>query len=316
MRWTGQGASAFVSRHQKAMIFRNLSKGLAIAILAMISGAAGAATAEDQSTPLRVMSFNIRNSGARDGTNSWKYRQDYFFQVIEHFSPDLIGFQEVLADQYDDILARMKDYSFSGVARDDGKRKGEWALLGFRRARFEKLDSGDFWLSEHPEQIGSVSWDAALTRICSWAKLRDRETSREFLYANTHFDHKGSLARENSARLIAKRLTAMSKGIPIVLTGDFNATEDTKAYTAITRPDEHGTPTLVDSYREVHPQRMPDEASFNGFKPVVKGSRIDFIFHSAELKATAATIERDRSPAQKFASDHYAVTAVLHFAGR
>jgi endonuclease/exonuclease/phosphatase family metal-dependent hydrolase len=286
---------------------------LRLAAFAIVAGSILAPAAENQSAPLRVMSFNIRNSRAHDGTNSWNNRRDHFFQVIEHFSPSLIGFQEVLADQYDDIVSRMSDYSFAGVARDDGKRKGEWALLGFRKDRFEKLEAGDFWLSEHPDEVGSVSWDAALTRICSWAKLRDRETGREFLYANTHFDHKGPIARENSAKLIAKRLAELAKGIPVVLTGDFNATEDSKAYAAIARRDGNGT-DWIDSYREVHLQRMPVEASFNGFKPVVNGSRIDFIFHSAELKAISATIERDSSPEGKFASDHYAVTAVLEYA--
>jgi endonuclease/exonuclease/phosphatase family metal-dependent hydrolase len=186
-------------------------------------------------------------------------------------------------------------------------------LLGFRKERFEKLEAGDFWLSEHPEQVGSVSWDAALTRICSWAKLRDLKTRRDFLYANTHFDHRGAIARENSARLIVKKLSELAEGTPIVLTGDFNTTEDSKAYAAIARQNGNGAAWLVDSYREVHAQRMPDEASFNGFKPVVKGSRIDFIFHSAELKANSATIERDRSPEGRFASDHYAATAELEF---
>jgi endonuclease/exonuclease/phosphatase family metal-dependent hydrolase len=286
-----------------------------LAILAIMVGSLSAPAAENQSAPLRVMSFNIRNSRARDGTNSWTNRRDHFFSVIEHFSPSLIGFQEVLADQYDDITNRMRDFSFVGVARDDGKRKGEWALLGFRKDRFEKSDAGDFWLSEHPEEVGSVSWDAALTRICSWAKLRERQTGREFFYANTHFDHKGPIARENSAKLIAKKLTDLAKGSPVVLTGDFNTSEDSKAYAAMASRDGNRA-GWIDSYREVHPQRMPDEASFNGFKPVVKGSRIDFIFHSPELKATSATIERDRSPEGKFASDHYAVTAVLEFLGK
>jgi endonuclease/exonuclease/phosphatase family metal-dependent hydrolase len=285
---------------------------LRLAALMMVAASTLAPAAENQSAPLRVMSFNVRNSGAHDGTNSWNNRRDYFFHVIEHFSPSLIGFQEVLADQYDDILNRLSDYSFTGVARDDGKRKGEWAMLGFRKDRFEKLDAGDFWLSEHPGQVGSVSWDAALTRICTWAKLRDRKTGREFLYANTHFDHKGAIARENSAKLIAKKLAELANGSPVVLTGDFNTTEDSKAYAAIARGKGNST-GWVDSYREVHPQRLPDEASFNGFKPVVNGSRIDFIFHSPELTATAATIERERSPEGRLASDHYAVTAVLEF---
>jgi endonuclease/exonuclease/phosphatase family metal-dependent hydrolase len=284
------------------------------AVLAILAGSIWSASADNQPL-LRVMSFNVRNSNAHDGTNSWKNRQDYFFRVLDQFSPSLIGFQEVLVDQYDAILSHMTNYSFTGVAREDGKRKGEWSLLGFRKERFEKLDAGDFWLSEHPEEIGSRSWDAALPRICTWARLRDRTAGREFLYANTHFDHKGALAREKSAQLIVRKLTDLAKGAPIILTGDLNITEDSKPYALFARPNPNSSFSLVDSYREVHPLRKPDEASFNGFKPVINGSRIDFIFHSAQLKATAATIERQRSPEGKFASDHYAVTAVLAFDG-
>src|SRR5947209_2854438 len=126
-----------------------------------------------------------------------------------------------------------------------------------------------------------------LPRICTWARLRDRTTGHEFLYANTHFDHKGHLAREKSAQLILTRLTDLAKGVPIILTGDFNVTEDSKPYAVIAGPNANSSVSLIDSYREVHRLRKPDEASFNGFKPVVNGSRIDFIFHSAQLKATA-----------------------------
>jgi endonuclease/exonuclease/phosphatase family metal-dependent hydrolase len=293
-------------------MLNSLSKYFAVLTILIGSICSGFA---DNRPPLRVMSFNVRTSKAHDGTNSWNDRQDYFFHVIDQFSPSLIGFQEVMADQYDAIVGHMSDYSFAGVAREDGKRKGEWSLLGFRKDRFEKLDSGTFWLSEHPEEIGSRSWDAALPRICTWAKLRDKTVGREFLYANTHFDHKGQIAREKSAQLILTRLKDLAKGAPVVLTGDFNVTEDSKPYALIAGHDRNTSGSLVDSYREMHPLRKPDEASFNGFKPVVNGSRIDFIFHSAQLKATAATIERQRSPEGKFASDHYAVTAVLAWGG-
>jgi endonuclease/exonuclease/phosphatase family metal-dependent hydrolase len=291
-------------------MLNSFSKFFAVTVI--LAGSIWSASADNQ-PPLRVMSFNVRTSKAHDGTNSWNNRQDYFFQVIDQFAPSLIGFQEVMADQYDAIVSHMRDYSFAGVAREDGKRRGEWSLLGFRKERFEKLDAGTFWLSEHPEEIGSQSWDAALPRICTWAKLRDRTAGREFLYANTHFDHKGHVAREKSAQLILTRLMDLAKGAPIILTGDFNINEDSRPYALIAAHDRNSAVSLVDSYREVHPLRKSDEASFNGFKPVVNGSRIDFIFHSAQLKATAATIERQRSPEGKFASDHYAVTAVLGF---
>jgi endonuclease/exonuclease/phosphatase family metal-dependent hydrolase len=264
-------------------------------------------------TAVRVMSFNVRTSGAKDGENAWPLRRDFLFAEIARFGPALIGFQEVRADQHDAIIERMPEYAFVGVARDDGKRQGEWSLIGFRRDRFDNIVGGDFWLSENPEVAGSKSWDAALTRICTWVRLRDRVTKREFLYANTHFDHKGVQAREQSAHVIAKRVRDLAKGNPIILTGDLNINEDTPAYAVLAKPQGGSPAWLVDSYREVHPQRSPDEASFHAFKGTRTGSRIDFIFHTRELKATASTIERNTAPNGRYPSDHYAVTAVLEW---
>jgi endonuclease/exonuclease/phosphatase family metal-dependent hydrolase len=282
-------------------------------VLALLASAV--ALAADKTGPLRVVSFNVRTSGAKDGENAWAKRRDIFFAEVARLAPDLIGFQEVREDQHDAIVERMPGHAFVGVARDDGKRKGEWSMIGFRRERFENLGGGDFWLSETPEIAGSKSWDAALTRICTWVRLRDRVTQRTFLYANTHFDHKGVIAREKAAGVIAARVRELARDEPLILTGDFNVNEDTKAYAVIAKPAaDGGAAWLIDSYREVHPQRQPEEASFHAFKGTRIGSRIDFIFHSRELKAVTATIERDVSPDGRYPSDHYPVTAVLEWA--
>jgi endonuclease/exonuclease/phosphatase family metal-dependent hydrolase len=289
----------------------NFVQRIAPFVLGTLLGLAPAVRAADAA--LRVMSFNVRNSNAKDGENAWPLRRDFLFAEIARYAPTLIGFQEVLADQHDAIVERMPEYAFLGVARDDGKRKGEWSMVGFRRDRFDNLGGGDFWLSESPEVVGSKSWDAALTRICTWVRLRDRVTKREFLFANTHFDHKGVQAREKSAGVIATRVRDLARGEPIILTGDLNITEDTGAYAVFAKPQGTNAAWLIDSYRETHPQRAPDEASFHAFKGTRTGSRIDFIFHSRELKAVESTIERNASPSGKFPSDHYAVTAVLVF---
>ncbi len=68
--------------------------------------------------------------------------------------------------------------------------------------------------------------DAALTRICSWVRLKDRLTGRELIYANTHWDHRGKIARRKAAVLIKQKLPTLSKSQPVILTGDFNSTED------------------------------------------------------------------------------------------
>lgn len=289
-----------------ALMFRRV---LLIMVACCIVRTAGAA---EPAPAMRVMSFNVRYSAAKDGDNAWPQRIDQFFAVIASFDPDLIGFQEVLADQHDLIIERMAGYAFVGVARNDGKRAGEWAMIGFKKSRFTVGAQGDFWLSETPDVPGSKSWDAALTRICTWVRLTERANGRDFLYANTHFDHVGKIARLEASKLIAQRVAELAAGAPALLTGDLNINEDNPAYAVLVRPETPGAIRWIDSFRAVHPVRGPEESSFNGFKGTVKGSRIDFIFHTDHFVARASEIDRS-SRDGRFPSDHYPVTAVLHW---
>ena len=285
--------------------FTCLALTLALVALLCPSDAAAAPAPE-----LCVMSFNVRNSNAQDGEDAWPKRTEQFFDTITQFAPDLIGFQEVLAMQHDEIVRRMAWHGFSGVARDDGKRKGEWSSVGYRKDRFVLVQEGTFWLSEEPEVPGSKSWDAALTRICSWARLRETASGREFLFANTHFDHRGVVARREASRVISTRLPKIAAGLPAILAGDLNINEDNPAYAVLVRPDAPGAITWIDAYRAVHPRRAPDEASFHGFKGGVAGSRIDFVFHTAHFAAKSAEIVRT-SRDGRYPSDHYPVTSIL-----
>lgn len=277
--------------------------GLALCVAFLASAAAAA-------EPLRVMSFNVRYATAPDGENAWDKRQPLFFETITRFAPDLIGFQEVLAVQYDAIAERLTGHAFAGVGRDDGARRGEFSSVGFRRDRFTAVASRTFWLSETPEVPGSKSWDAALPRICTWVRLRETATGRELVFANTHFDHRGKVARQEAARVLSERLGPIAAGVPAILTGDFNINEDNPAYAVLTRPPQAGWIPWLDAFRSVHPERGPDEASFHGFKGTTRGSRIDFVFHTSHFRATAAEIDRYGRDG-RLPSDHYPVTAVL-----
>lgn len=291
---------------------------LGMITMAIVWTFAGSACAKD--TPpaaaageLRVMSFNIRNSGAKDGADAWPKRRETFFKTIEAYDPDLLGVQEVLADQHDQIAERLTGYTLAGVARDDGKRAGEWALVAFRTSRFEKVAEGNFWLSETPD-VPSKSWDAACVRICSWVRLKDKaHGGRELIYADTHWDHVGKVARRKAAEIIKTKLPELSAGAPAILTGDFNSTEDDDWVQSLLHPEGAKQVLLTDSYREVHPERSKDERTFHGFKGGLAGSRIDFVLHSDAFKATAATIDRTKSAEGRYPSDHYAVTATMEW---
>ena len=263
---------------------------------------------------LVAVTANLRTSSAPDGDNAWPLRKDGAIALLRGLSPDVLGVQEALADQHDAVAAALSGYLAVGGGRDDGRRKGEFSSLFLRQARFELLDSGQFWLSPTPEVPGSMGWDAAYTRICTWARVRDRGNGRELLIANTHFDHLGVLAREQSARLIVARLHAEARkgnpdaiAPPILLLGDFNSDERSSAYRAILDAG------LVDAYRSVHPRADPDELTFHDFKGLTLGRRIDFIFNSTDLRAIDATIVRTPIAPGRFPSDHYFVSARLEW---
>jgi endonuclease/exonuclease/phosphatase family metal-dependent hydrolase len=141
-------------------------------------------------------------------------------------------------------------------------------------------------------------------------RLRETASGRELVFANTHFDHRGQVARREAARVLSERLSPVAAGVPAVLTGDFNITEDTPAFKVLVDPPEASWVRWIDAYRILHPERSPDEASFNGFKGTVRGARIDFVLHTGHFRASAAAIDRHQREG-RLPSDHYPVTAVL-----
>ncbi len=263
---------------------------------------------------VRIMSYNIRYGTASDGENHWEKRREFLIETIKAFNPDLLGTQETLGFQRDYLAEKLGGYEALGVGRDDGGEKGEMTALYFRRDRFEKLGGGHFWLSETPDKPGSKSWDTSLTRMATWVRLRDRRQPRAkpLVFFNTHFDHRGEQARLESARLLRRRAAAaIAAGDRIIVTGDFNAGEESAPYRAFFDLDENVPSPLRDVYRVLHPTRAANEGTFSGFKAeAVTGPRIDWIGVSREWRVLAAAIDRTardgRTP-----SDHFAMTAVL-----
>ena len=121
--------------------------------------------------PLTVMSFNIRYGTANDGDNHWTRRREMLFDVVREQNADLLGVQEALAGQIDEIVAAVPAYAVVGVGRDDGRARGEFSAILFRRDRFRVADSGTFWFSDTPGVPGSKSWGNSITRICHLGAL-------------------------------------------------------------------------------------------------------------------------------------------------
>ena len=293
---------------------------LCIPVALLVSGAAlmGVAAGGFEDSPaeeLRVMCFNIRYATAPDGPNHWDLRKEFLVETIRAFDPDLLGTQETLGSQRDYLAEKLPEYDCLGVGRDDGKERGEMMALYYKRARFEKLDGGHFWLSETPEVAGSKSWDSSLPRMVTWVRLRDRHQAEAppILFLNTHFDHRGRQARVESSRLIRQQIDILGQQSRIILTGDFNAGEDSDPYRALFGPIDGRPSPLVDTFRIVHPERGPHEGTFSGFQASrTDGARIDWIAVSRDWEVFQAEIDRTardgRTP-----SDHFPIHAVLRF---
>lgn len=269
---------------------------------------------------LKVMTFNVRYStgGADEAVpeNNWgdssHPRRERAIRIIRDTSPDILGVQEPRQHQIEDLRAALPEMDFYGIGRDDGHSAGEYAGIFYRKDRFTPIDQGTFWLSASPATPGTSFYTGkdSYPRIASWIKLTDKPSGRQFFVICTHWEWQDAAAREQSAQLIREKLPSLAQGLPVILLGDFNAPEDTAELLTVRGVEPPAKPQLADSYREVHPQQMPDELTYHAYEGATAGSRIDFILHSKEWEAIDAAILR-ASYDGRWPSDHYPVVATL-----
>ncbi len=284
---------------------------LLLFLIALLAAALFSAQSSQAANRLQVLSYNIRYNTPADGENAWPLRKDKVAQLVSDLEPDLCGFQEALIGQVRDLQQRLPDFDWVGVGRNDGEEQGEFTPVFYRRERLELLAARTFWLSEAPEAPGSKSWDAALPRIVTWARFRDRRTETEFYFFNTHFDHRGVEARQQSALLLAERLPALAGAAPFLLAGDFNFDERSRPYRLLTAAE---SPFRDARYASRTPHRGPT-ASFNDWRALrPEESRIDYLFVSKEVQVHAHRILDTRFDG-RFPSDHLPVWAQVEFTG-
>ena len=260
---------------------------------------------------LNIMTFNIRLNVASDSLNAWPHRKDMVASQIQFHEANIVGVQEALYDQMMDLQARLTAYKYVGVGRDDGKQKGEFSAIFYDTARLQLMQSQTFWLSEQPTVPGSKGWDAAITRIVTWAKFKDRKTKKQFFAFNTHFDHMGKIARRESAKLLLKKVKEIAGYYPVVVTGDFNSKPSDEPIQVIT--DTSNADHLIDSKSISATGHYGPDGTFNGFKSKeVDDQPIDYIF----LKNGGRVLKHatfSQSWEGHFSSDHFPVFARISF---
>jgi endonuclease/exonuclease/phosphatase family metal-dependent hydrolase len=258
---------------------------------------------------LQVMTFNIRMNTASDSLNAWPFRKDKVASQILFHDVQLLGVQEALHVQMMDLQESLPQFRYVGVGRDDGKTMGEYSAIFYDTTRLTVLNSATFWLSQTPAVVASKGWDAAITRIVTWAKFRDKKSKKIFYAFNTHFDHVGKIARKESALLLLEKVKEIAGSTPSIITGDFNAIPTDEPIQVIT--DRSNPLRLTDSKEISVTRHYGPTGTFNGFKPKERDDQpIDYIFTRNKWKVLKhATVSQSWDG--RFASDHFAVLATV-----
>lgn len=271
--------------------------------------AANQTTPTDNLTPIQVMSFNIRMDTQADGVNQWSNRKDMASNALVFYDVDICGAQEVLHHQLTDMLERLPGYASVGVGREDGKTKGEYSPILYKKDRFTLLDSGNFWLAEELNTPGIKGWDAACERIATWAILKDNQTGISFFVLNTHLDHMGKIARHESAELLLNQINQLGTNLPVIVTGDFNATPDDDPILVLMNTEN---PKALKHTRDLAALTYGPDWTFHNYGkiPFRKRDWIDYIFVKGNFEVLTNGVLTDTHD-ELYLSDHCPVLVSL-----
>lgn len=279
---------------------KNLFYTLAIAAFALMGVAC------NRTSEIKVMSYNIRLSSGTieaDSIYHWEHRKQASLELMHQEQPTVFGLQEACPDQMDYMAENLPEYDYIGVGRDDGKRKGEFMSIFYKKDEVELIDGGTFWLSQTPDQV-TKGWDAACFRTCTWTILKKKDTGKKFVYLNTHLDHKGQEARKESIKLIVAKAEELTGGkLPVFITADFNSPTTNEIF----KPMQSA---MKDA--RVEAPVTDERGTLNCWGTTPPGVVIDHIFFRG-AEAQKFEVLRDKDYGAPYVSDHYPVmlTAIL-----
>jgi endonuclease/exonuclease/phosphatase family metal-dependent hydrolase len=302
------------------MIFKIDTKmtNILIAVVMFFISSFGCSNKEESKKDLHVVTFNVRYDNPDDGPNRWEMRVPLIESYFAKEMPDIIGMQEVKHNQIIDLQKILPGFAYVGTGRDDGKQGGEYTPIFYKKDKFSLLENSQFWLSETPEVPGSIGWDAAITRIVTWAKFEDKFSGKTFCFFNTHFDHRGVKAREMSPFLLSDKIAEIAVNSPVILTGDFNiqknnATLGSAVYDNLIETLK--SKNALNSAELITETPVTTTGSTStGFRPNwtvgESGDAIDYIFVNEYFKVKSYRVDRIVKDSI-FISDHWPVIARL-----
>ncbi len=269
---------------------------------ALILAASLCALCAGASTPLKLMSYNIRGTGhAADTLDlAWDARKAPSVKMIRDKRPDVIGFQEPKRDQVLYLVGELKEYDCVAANRNgDAGIEGERIVVMWLRDKYELRRKGQFWLSETPDRV-SRGWDGKNRRVTVWVCLREKASGREFYYFATHLDHKGHEARREGALLNVRMMRSIAgKKATVFISGDMNCEKGRKTGEYL----EAYTDWMKSAQEQA--AQTDDRPSFNAFGRG-RMRTLDYIFYRNAVPLRYETVDSEQYGV-RYISDHYPI---------
>ena len=229
-------------------------------------------TAPADTLPVKAMAYNLqaeaKEQTAADGTTiTDEMRTAKIYETVATHDPDVLILTEInyrwLELLPGNLIGEGGKYSAYGRSAKgkyhDGTQLTEiWdltSLVLWKTDKYDCIDKGTFWCSMKPDRVGSATWDGGLTgdmpRAINWVILEDKETKSQFMVVGAHLDAKTAAIREKSAALIAEKTAELAKGLPTIIMGDFNCSDNSAAYAAIHDTHLYDARYLVPTYGDM-----------------------------------------------------------------
>ena len=281
----------------------------AAVVAAVVAGTPWHAAAQIQ---LDVMTFNIRTSNVRDGDNAWPYRKELVAETISRFAPQVVGMQEAIGEQIEYLASALPEYRWLGIDRrlNGGQGLSEHTPIFYRHNELAPIESGNFWLTETPDQPPVPTSGAGRRRgrgrIVTWARFHHLTGGRAVYVFNTHLSLRRGPGQIDAINLILKRVGALPAGSAVIVLGDFNnVAEKSDLWRVATR---HG----LDDAWVVADERRGPALTLSDFGPPADGrtERIDWILVGGPIgvRSVETVLHNDGG---RYPSDHYPVAARL-----
>lgn len=254
---------------------------------------------------MKIITLNLRYDKPDPGNNDWKFRRYAIAELIKHYDPDFIGTQEGKANQLLDLHRLLPNYQSIGSDRL-GDGSGEHCAIFYHIQRYNCMSSNDFWLSETPHLVASITpeWGNTLPRMVSWGVFSSLETQQEVTIFNTHLDYQSQHSRKLSIQLIQKYLSEINpEQSQLILTGDFNAEPDSQERQLLLEPLENQI-QLLDILKDID---LDHQKTFHDFTGKATAA-VDTIYYDHRLQLKSVTIDSNLID-YIWPSDHFPVIA-------